>query len=141
MRTTLEHPRPLPATQGGLYLSATFVHADPRRPTRQTVELVIIAASKEIRYRGGHDLAFVCDGRPVPLASMARYESRAGGKGLNVEAVRVTLSRDDLANLAGARKVLGRVGADEFELTSNHLEALRELSSLMGGARSGWRAG
>ncbi len=140
MRTTLEHPRPLAAARSALFLSATFVHADPRRPDRQLIELAVASVSPEARYRGRHELAFVCDGKPVPAASAARYQTRAAGaQGLTLEVVRVTLSKDDLVRLATARKVAGRVGADEFELTSNHIEALRELASLIGGARQGWR--
>lgn len=139
MRTTLQHPRPLDAAQGPLYLTASFVHADPRRGAGQSVDLVIYSTSRLERFRAAHELALVADGRPVPFASRASYQTRASGDGLVLEAVRVTLSKEDLTSLTSARRVTGRVGADQFQLTNNHLEALRELASLMAGPASRWR--
>jgi hypothetical protein len=137
MRTTLEHPRPLGGAENGLYLKASFVH---QRSGMQTLELVFVSASRAQKLNGARTLALVCDGKPVPLASAANYQTRSSGNGLTVEALRVTLSQNDLAGLTGARKVTARVGAEEYELSNNHLEALRELASLMAGSAPRWRA-
>lgn len=139
MRTTLEHPRPLGDAQNALYLSASFVHRDTRSGARQSLELLFASSSMEYRFRQGHDLVLVCDGRPAPLTSPARYRSRTDG-GMILEATSVTLSPEDLSVLTGARKVKARLGAQEFELTNNHLEALRAMASLMGASPSRWRA-
>ena len=138
MRTTLEHPRPLGGD--GLYLSATFVHQDPKRAARRTMELIFVSASKVQKYRDVHNLVLTCDGRPVTLASAARYQTRAGEQGFVLEALRVTLSQEEVAAMATGRKVSARVGGSEFELTKNHLEALREMATLMGGSSQRWRA-
>lgn len=140
MRTTLQHPRPIGGAQNALYLTASFVHQDPRRSGKQSMEMILISSSAGAKYRNAHDVLLLCDGRPVRLASAARYQStRADAQGMILEALKITLSRDELTSVTGARKVTARVGADEFELTNNHLEALRELASLMGGTTSRWR--
>ena len=139
MRTTLEHPRPLGGSHDAIYLSASFIHKDPRGGVRPTVELALISALKTQKYRDAHGVVLVGDGRPVPLSVAARYQSRPGGQGMVFEVFKLSLSADDLAGVTGARKVTARVGGEEFELTQNHLEALREMASLLGGAPKGWR--
>lgn len=139
MRTTLEHPRPLGGSHDALYLTASFIHQDPRHGVRPTVELALVSALKAQKYRDSHDVVLVGDGRPVPLSAAARYQSRAGDQGMIFEVFKITLSADDLAGVTGARKVTARVGGEEFELTQNHLEALREMASLLGGTPKGWR--
>ena len=140
MRTTLEHPRPIGSAQGELYLKASFVHRDPRRPGMQMIELYFVSAAREQRFSGSQNLTLLCDGKRVPLTSAASYQSRPAGQGMVLETLRVTLSQADLAGVTGARKVTARVGASEFELTNNHLEALRELASLIGNSTPRWRA-
>jgi hypothetical protein len=139
MRTTLEHPRPLGGSHDAVYMTASFVHLDPRHGVRPTVELALVSALKAQKYRGSHDVVLVGDGRPVPLSAAARYQSRAGEQGMVLEVFKLSLSAADLAGVTGARRVTARVGGEEFELTQNHLEALREMASLMGGAQKGWR--
>ena len=139
MRTTLQHPRPLGGSQEALYMTASFVHQDPRHGVRPTVELALVSALKTQKYRDSHDVVLVGDGRPVPLSAAARYQSRAGKQGIIFEVFRLTLSADDLAGVTGARRVTARVGGEEFELTQNHLEALREMVSLLGGTAKSWR--
>jgi hypothetical protein len=139
MRTTLEHPRPLGGSQSPVYLTASFIHVDPRRGGSPTVELALVSTSLVQKYRDAHNLALVGDGRPIALSTAARYQSRPGNQGVVLEVLRLALSAEDLAGVTGSRKVTARVGAEEFELTHNHLEALRELASLTGGAQKGWR--
>lgn len=137
MRTTLQHPRPLGGSENGLYLKASFVH---QRAGAQSLELFFVSASRTQKLIGAKTLALLCDGKSVPLASAANYQTHPGGNGMTLEALRVTLSRDDLAGLTGARRVTARVGVEEYELTNNHLESLRELASLMTGSAPRWRA-
>jgi hypothetical protein len=139
MRTTLEHPRPLGGSHETVYLTASFIHKDPRLGVRPTVELALISALPTQKYRDSHGVVLVGDGRPVPLSAAARYQSRHGDQGMIFEVFKLSLSPADLAGVTGARKVTARVGGEEFELTQNHLEALREIASLMGGAPKGWR--
>ena len=140
MRTTLEHPRPLGGSHEAIFITASFIHQDPRRGVRPTVELALVSALRAQKYRDSHGVVLVGDGKPVPLSTAARYQSRPGDQGRVFEVFKLTLSADDLAGVTGARKVTARVGGEEFELTQNHLEALREMASLMGGPTTkGWR--
>ncbi len=140
MRTTLEHPSPLAAgAEGAVYLSASFIHQDTRRGARQTIDLRFVSSSSAYRFRQSHDLTLVCDGRAIPASQPARYESKSDG-GTIFEATGVTLSAEELVAVTGARKVSARLGALEFELTKNHLEALRAMASLMGASPSRWSA-
>ena len=139
MRTTLEHPRPLAGSHETIYLTASFIHRDPRGGVRPTVELALISALPTQKYRDAHGVVLVGDGRPVPLSVAARYQSRPGEQGMIFEVFKLSLSADDLAGVTGARKVTARVGGEEFELTQNHLEALREMASLLGGTAKSWR--
>ena len=140
MKTALEHPRPLGGTQSAVYLAASFVHQDPRRVTRPTFELFLLSSSKAEKFRAAHEVVLAADGRVVPVATAATYRSRSGGQGTVLELMSVSLSLDELSSLTAARKVTARVGGEEFELTENHLEALREFSTLIGGTtKKGWR--
>ncbi len=139
MRTTLKHPRPLSGAQSGLYLGASFVHQNTKWAASRSVELFLLSSSKEYRYRDAHELTLLRDGKPIAFAAPG-YQSSVDGHGMVVEVLRVRLSLEDLASLTGARRVRTKVGAEEFELTTNHLEALRELVSLMGNTSSRWRA-
>ena len=48
-----------------------------------------------------------------------------------METTRVTLTYESLINLIQARRVSAQLGMTKFELTNNHLEALRELANMM----------
>lgn len=140
MRTTLEHPRSLGRGADALYLSATFLHQDPRYPTPPTMDVIVISTSAVPKYRDSHSLVFFCDGRALPLQRLARYQSQSNGQGIIYEATRITLSYEDLLTITGAKKVSARLGQTEFELSGNHLEALRELVSLLAPSPGRWRA-
>ncbi len=140
MRTTLEHPRSLSKGPDGLYLSASFIHRDPRRAVAPTVDVILVSTSSVPKYRETHNLVFTCDGQPVPLTAAARYQSEKDGSGTVYEATRVTLSLEQLNALISAKRVEARLGATGFELSNNHLESLRELASLISPSSNRWRA-
>lgn len=140
MRTTLEHPRVLGKEGAGVYLSATFLHHDTRRPAPAIVDIIFISSSPEFKFRQTHDLVIICDGKRAPVIGAARYRSQTNAQGAALEATSITLSYDELRNMTRARKVIARIGQSEFELTNNHLESLRELASLMMPPPSRWRA-
>lgn len=142
MRTTLQHPRALGGGADGLYLAASFVHRSTRAGTTgaqgQTVDIAFSSASKVIRFRDAHDLVFVADGQTIPfVGSAARYRSQATGDGLTLETTGANLPLTTLLTITRARRVAARVGGQEFELSNNHLEALRELASLISPATQG----
>lgn len=139
MRTTLEHPRALTQGAESVYLAATFVHQDPRRPSKPTLDLIFLPASQAARAYSAQQVAIVTDGQPMMLHQPASTNSRTAVRG----AASVTLTYSEVSKLTAARKVQVRLGVSEFELTGNHIEALRELASQMAPSPSRWatRAG
>lgn len=140
MRTTLEHPRALGKGDEGLYFAASFVHKDPRSSATPTVELVFVSTSPVAKYRDSHNLVFYCDGKQRAFNQKVSYNSQTGDGGMALEATRISLSYADVAELTRSRKVAARLGATEVEFTNNHLEALRELVSLMAPSPARWGA-
>lgn len=138
MRTTLEHPRPIPTADGGLYLTASFLHRSANRPARLAMDVAFVSASKSAHYRDAHGLVFYADGREVPLGGAPAQYQTSKEHGLLLEATKVTIPYETLQTLIRARHVSARVGATQFELTNNHLEALRELASLMAPSPANW---
>ena len=130
MRTTLEHPRTLGKGTDLFYLAATFMHQDPRRPGAPTLDLILVSATPAARLRAGAAPVFVLDGQPRYMNQNVSYRSQSDNRG-------ETLA--DAAALTHARTVVARIGGVEVELTNNHLEALREMVSLMAPSPSRWQ--
>ncbi len=139
MRTTLQHPRSLAAAGASIYLSASFTHQDPRRPATPTLELTFVSVAPVQKFRDAHDLVLTFDGARRSFAGATSYQTRDNGPGSTLEAAKVQLSYDDVRAITRARKVAAHLGPADFELTDNHLEALRELASLMAPSPSRWR--
>lgn len=139
MRTTLEHPRVINAPDGGFYLTASFRHQSAQGPSRLALDVAFISASKSARYRDSHNLVFYADGKELPfVGAAAQYQTTKGERGLLLEATRVTVPYAMLLKLTQSRQVAARIGSTQFALTNNHLEALRELVSLMAPPPSTW---
>ncbi|MDQ3805611.1 MAG: hypothetical protein M3416_17505 [Acidobacteriota bacterium] len=134
-RTTLEHPQALGRGAAALYMGASFVHIDPRRPAAPTLDLVLFSLSPALRLDAGQGLAFVYDGQPLAAGRNVSFRSQGAA-----QAARVSLSYADVVKLTRARKVAARVGAAEFVFTHNHLEALREIASQMAPSPGRWTA-
>ena len=139
MRTTLEHPRMLGKGAELFYLAATFRHQDPRRPGAPTLDLILVSATPAARLRAGAAPVFVLDGQPRYMNQNVSYRSQSDNRGETLDSARITLSYADAAALTHARTVVARVGGVEVELTNNHLEALREMVSLMAPSPSRWQ--
>jgi len=139
MRTTLEHPRTLGKGTDLFYLAATFMHQDPRRPGAPTLDLILVSATPAARLRAGAAPVFVLDGQPRYMNQNVSYRSQSDNRGETLDSARITLSYADAAALTHARTVVARVGGVEVELTNNHLEALREIVSLMAPSPSRWQ--
>jgi len=135
MRTTLEHPRVLGHGADVYYLAASFMHQSTKRPGTPTLDLVIYSASPASRLQAGQELVLVLDGQPRPFTRAASYRAQPGGG----NAVRLSLSYADASALTHARKVAAQFGGAEVELTNNHLEALRELVSLLAPSPGRWQ--
>jgi hypothetical protein len=139
MRTTLEHPRPLGSGAETFYFAATFIHQDPRRGGAPSLDLILVSATPTAKLSGGQDAVFVLDGQPRSLSRNVSYKSQSYGNGEMQDSARITLSYADAAALTHARTVVAKVGGVAVELTNNHLEALRELVSLMAPSPSRWQ--
>jgi hypothetical protein len=139
MRTTLEHPRALGKGAELFYLAATFMHQDPRRPGAPTLDLILVSATPAARLRAGAAPVFVLDGQPRYMNQNVSYRSQSDNRGETLDSARITLSYADAAALTHARTVVARIGGVEVELTNNHLEALREMVSLMAPSPSRWQ--
>ena len=138
MRTTLEHPRALGKGADLYRLAASFMHQNTRRPGTPALELLLYTttpAARPLQVQGGQALVLVLDGQARPFGQNASRLSRPGGG----NAVRVTLSYADAAALTRARKVSAQVGGAEVELSHNHLEALREMVSLLAPSPGRWQ--
>jgi hypothetical protein len=135
MRTTLEHPRSLGRGADAYYLAASFMHQNTKRPGTPTLDLVIYTQSPAARLEAGQQLVLVLDGRPRAFGANANFRAPSGGGG----AVRLSLSYADAAALTQARKVAAQIGGGEIELTNNHLEALREMVSLLAPSPGRWQ--
>lgn len=135
MRTTLQHPRPLGRGPELYYLAASFMHQNPKRPGTPALDLVIYSTVPDARLHGGQELALVLDGQPRVFSRNASYTSPHGGG----NAVRLTLSYAEASALTHARRVSARFGGADLELTNNHLEALREILSLMAPSPGRWQ--
>jgi len=138
MRTTLEHPTPVGRGVETFYLAATFMHQDSRRAGVPSLDLILVSANPSARLQGGQDLVLILDGHPHVFSRSVSYKSRQDGNGVQ-DSARMTLAYADAAALTHARTVVARVGGVEVALTNNHLEALRELVSLMAPSPSHWQ--
>ena len=139
MRTTLQHPRPLSGAAGVFYLAASFMHQDPRRPSTPALDLVLFSGSPLSHLRAGQQVVFVLDGQARALNQNVSYASRPDGAGGTLDSARITLSYADASAITHARRVVARVGGAEVELTNNHLEALREMVSLLAPSPGRWQ--
>jgi hypothetical protein len=139
MRTTLEHPRPLGRGPEVFYMGASFMHQDPRRPSPPALDLLIVSGSPLSHLVAGQDAVFVLDGRPLALNRNVNYASRPDGVGGTLDSARITLSYADASAITRARRVVARLGGAEIELTNNHLEALREMLSLLAPSPGRWQ--
>ena len=139
MRTTLEHPTPVGKGVETFYLAATFMHQDPRRAGAPSLDLILVSANPAARLQGGQDLVLILDGQPHSFSRSVSYKSQPDGNGGAQDSARMTLAYADAAALTRARTVVAKIGGVEVALTNNHLEALRELVSLMAPSPSRWQ--
>src|SRR3954470_21916357 len=139
MRTTLQHPRPLSGGAGVFYLAASFMHQDPRRPSTPALDLLLVSGSPLAHLRAGQAVVFVLDGQARALNQSVSYGSMRDGSGGTLDSASIRLSYADASAITHARRVVARVGGAEVELTNNHLEALREMVSLLAPSPGRWQ--
>lgn len=134
MRTVLEHPVKLGSDAEPLYLSASFAYASSSRASvapRTNVEFALVSVALAPRFRNAHTLRLFADGRELPQLTRERYRAEQGDENRTIEWTQISLSSAALLELAKAKRVEIKLGGEQYELTKNHLEALRELASLI----------
>jgi hypothetical protein len=139
MRTTLQHPRPLGGGAEVFYLAASFMHQDPRRPSTPALDLLLVSGSPLAHLRSGQQVVFVLDGQARAVNQSVSYGSMPDGVGGRLDSASIRLSYADASAITHARRVVARVGGAEVELTNNHLEALREMLSLLAPSTGRWQ--
>jgi hypothetical protein len=127
----MQHPRSLTGGGDPVYLAADFAFQDPRLRTKPTIDISFVSMSKMPRFEFSHALSLLIDGEPWPMASPVQYSSKKQSDGIYLETTKVTLTYDSLINLIQGRRVSAQLGITKFELSNNHLEALRELANMM----------
>lgn len=135
MRTALQHPRAIASGTELYYMAASFMHQSAKRPGTPALELVLYTTAPSVQPRGGGNISLVLDGQARPFAQNASFRSQPGGG----DAVRLTLSYADLAALTQARNAAVQFGGAQLQLTSNHLESLREMLSLLAPSPGRWQ--
>lgn len=128
MKATLEHPN---TVGNGVYLYASFFYQDRRLRTPPTIDIYFVSASKHPKYRDSHDVSIAAGGGELAHGMRTNYFTESGSKGLTIEKTVITLTYAELLNLIKSNRVTARLGDTEIELTNNHLEALREIASMM----------
>jgi hypothetical protein len=127
----MQHPKSLTGSGDPLYLAADFAFQDPRLRVKPTIDISFVSMSKMPRFEYSHALSLLIDGRPWPVAAPVQYSSKKQSDGLYMEVTKVTLTYDSLINLIQGKRVAAQLGMTRFELTNNHLEALREIANMM----------
>lgn len=127
----MQHPKSLTNSGDPLYLAADFAFQDPRLRTKPTIDISFVSVSKMPRFEFSHALSLLIDGEPWPVAAPVQFSSKKQSDGLYLETTKVTLTYDSLVNLIQGKKVAAQLGMTKFELSTNHLEALREIANMM----------
>lgn len=127
----MQHPKSLTGGGDPLYLAADFAFQDPRLRVKPTIDISFVSMSKMPRFEFSHALSLLIDGQPWPVAAPVQYNSKKQSDGHYLETTKVTLTYDSLVSLIQGKRVAAQLGMTKFELTNNHLEALREIANMM----------
>ena len=135
MRTSLQHPLAIANGTDLYYLAASFMHQSPKRPGTPALEFVLYTNVPATQSLNAGGVLLMLDGRAHPFAQNASFRSQPGGG----NALRLTLSYDDLTALTRSRNAAVQLGAAQLRLTNNHLESLREMLSLLAPSPARWQ--
>jgi len=97
-------------------------------PERPSVDIFFISVSTGAKYAQSPGLSMEVDGGRFAFGgSDTDFYAQQKGDYV-VEGVGITLSNDTLVRIANAKKVVVHLGATDFQLSGDHLEALREMA-------------
>lgn len=142
MRTVLEHPLALGDSAKPLYFTASFAYGaagDAQIAPRTRLDLALIAVGSSARYAEGYALRVFADGQEqTPLAptgyaatTISDNPAEQIAPARHFEQLKVSLPAASLLELARARTIELELGGERYTLTEDHLEALRELATLL----------
>jgi hypothetical protein len=124
-------PMPLdPSITDGISISALFAFNGQTPPRREPITLQIISASDQWRYLYNRELILLVDGERMPMGMLAR-DFAVEQSGMFLESMSKIIPYDIFLRIANAKKVEGRIGRKEFEMTPDYLKAFRDLASRM----------
>jgi hypothetical protein len=126
------------AIAGGLEIWAMFGSKGQKITKPETITLKITSVSNAFKHidERTRKLIVLADGEKFDLGTMqienmGRGASFSRYSGDLVEEMGVFVSQESLAKIANAKKVEMQLGSKEFNLKDKHLDALRELLSLI----------
>jgi hypothetical protein len=117
------------STTDMLTLAGTFITEGPIALPTKRVDLHFISFAKEWMYRDGRTLILLTDGERLTLIPVLRDDEIK--EGVAWESTSFNIDHETLVRIASAKKVEGRLGRREFELSKNGLEGLKELARRM----------
>jgi hypothetical protein len=116
--------------RGELHFSAMFAYEGRTPPRQDPFTLQILSIADEWTFANGADLTLSVDGVMMPLGVLKR-EFAEVSNGQALESVSRGLPYRMFMKIAGAKRVQGKIGAREFELTPEQLTSLVDLASRM----------
>jgi hypothetical protein len=117
------------STTDNLSLGGTFLNKGSIPLPTNRVDLHFVSFAKEWMYRDGRTLILLIDGERLTLIPVLRDDEIF--RGLASESTSFNIDHETLVRIASAKKVEGRLGRREFELSKNGLEGLKELARRM----------
>ena len=137
----VEDPRPVwensadnPRQQDTLSLSMYFSYPGKTFSTPEFVSIGMVYMALEPQKYEGHLLSAKLDGARVELGKMSVMSRRSvivrfAYKRYTSEVLELTIPYPQFLALANAKKVKLKLGEFEFDLSKDHLEAIRDLAS------------
>lgn len=128
MQVILEYPDFEAGKGEGFTILASFYHHDPKLRGTPSVNLTFIFVSSQSISQHARDLTVTVNGNPWALSGPVQYSSEKERHSV-INAASVTLSYAKLLEITTSRKTEVQLGASSHKLTTDNLEALRELAS------------
>ena len=121
---------------GGMRLSVFYYYPGKTQATPQRVNLGFQLGYPDLQNLSDYTLVVKADDQLINLGAMNRLTSDPSKSAHEYVTVESALPYDTFLLIANAKKVEMQVGIINFELTENHLEAIRDLASRTGDSSS-----
>jgi hypothetical protein len=113
-----------------LHFSAMFAYSGRTPPKQDPFTLQILSIANEWKFADGVELTLLVDGFLMPLGKLKRdFADISNGAAL--ESVSRGLAYRMFMKIAGAKRVMGRIGDRDFELLPDQISSLIDLASRM----------